>query len=351
MKVLVLFFSVKNLYKILFLTSLMAGTFISVSSTSWMGMWIGLEINLLSIIPLMSSKNNIMSNEASLKYFITQAMASTLLLFAVLIMMISSFFNNFISANELSSMILNTSLLTKIGAAPFHFWFPEVMEGLQWTNCFILLTWQKFAPMVLLMYNVNSLMFISIIIIISMLISGIMGINQSSLRKIMAYSSINHIAWMLSSLMFMEKIWVYYFVIYSFITINLLLIFNLYKTFFINQLFNSMKTNTLMKILFSMNFMSMGGLPPFLGFFPKWLTIQVMINNEMFILTFLMTIMTLLTLYFYMRLAFSAFLLHSNENNFEINIAASINSNKFIMVMNLIQLTSLLVCPILFNIL
>jgi NADH-ubiquinone oxidoreductase chain 2 len=64
---------------------LIGGILISISANSWLGAWIGLEINLISFIPLISSQENIFTTEASLKYFIIQALASSTLLFLVLI--------------------------------------------------------------------------------------------------------------------------------------------------------------------------------------------------------------------------------------------------------------------------
>nr|YP_009995246.1 NADH dehydrogenase subunit 2 [Ochthebius puncticollis]QNP09636.1 NADH dehydrogenase subunit 2 [Ochthebius puncticollis] len=300
------------MFKLLFLTTMMIGSMISISSYSWLGMWMGLEINLLSIVPLLSNSKNMINNEASLKYFITQALASTILLFSIILFsskMFSTWENSF-------NMIFNSSLLTKMGAAPFHFWFPEVMEGINWFNCLIMLTWQKLAPMVLVMYNIKMINFFSIIIMSSMLISGIMGLNQTSLRKIMAYSSINHIGWMLSTMFFMEKIWLIYFLIYTLTSINIISIFNIFNIFQLKQIFLSLNKNMNLKMFFIMNFLSLGGLPPFLGFMPKWLTIQYMLENNMIMMSMMLVIMTLLTLYFYMRITFSTLMINMNELNF-----------------------------------
>nr|YP_009185788.1 NADH dehydrogenase subunit 2 [Atrecus affinis]ALO70357.1 NADH deshydrogenase subunit 2 [Atrecus affinis] len=327
----------------MFLFSLIISSLISISSYSWIGMWMGLEINLLSIIPLMNNSNNSMASEASLKYFITQALASTIFLFSIIL--ISSNFVIFKNIINPLMIIFNSALLTKMGAAPFHFWFPEVMEGLSWINCLLLLTWQKIAPMILLLHNLNSLMFLFSVIMFSMLISGIMGLNQTSLRKIMAYSSINHIAWMLSSMFTQEIIWIIYFFIYTMISINIILIFMKFNIFYIKQLFISMNNNLMFKFFFMFNFLSLGGLPPFIGFFPKWLIIQNLINNHMFFMTFLMIMLTLMTLFYYIRLIFSMLIINMNE----IKIFNK-NTNKFwILMSNFMSILSLTFCTILFN--
>nr|UFR82864.1 NADH dehydrogenase subunit 2 [Jumnos ruckeri] len=331
-------------YKMLFAMTLMIGTMISISSYSWIGMWMGLEINLLSIIPLMSSTKNMMSSEAALKYFITQALASTILLFSII--MTSLYFTFNMNFNLYISLVFNTSLLTKMGAAPFHFWFPEVMEGLNWSNSIIMLTWQKIAPMILLMYsNMNTTYFI-IVIIFSMLISGISGINQTSMRKILSYSSINHIGWMIGAIMISPIIWTYYFIIYCIITINIVMILWILNIYQINQLYISLNSNSMVKFFFMMNFLSLGGLPPFLGFMPKWLLINSLIQSNFYFLAFLMTIMTLLTLYFYMRITFSTLILNKMEINY---FKQSTNNLNFIMLSNFIALSGLILITVEIN--
>nr|YP_009995272.1 NADH dehydrogenase subunit 2 [Ochthebius quadricollis]QNP09662.1 NADH dehydrogenase subunit 2 [Ochthebius quadricollis] len=329
------------LYKLMFLISMMIGTLITISSYSWMGMWMGLEINLLSIIPLFTNSKNMLNNESALKYFITQAMASTIMLFSIIILS-SNILENW--ENNLN-MIFNSSMFTKMGAAPFHFWFPEVMEGLNWNNCLLLLTWQKIAPMILIMYN-NMTMFFSIIIIFSMMISGILGINQTSMRKILAYSSINHIGWMISSMMFMETIWMIYFITYSIISINIIMIFKKFNLFYMKQIFTMLNNNNMLKMFFIMNFLSLGGLPPFLGFLPKWLTIQLLIENNMIMITTIMVIMTLFTLYFYMRITFSTLMINMNEINYNYS---SKYYNWNLMLLNFLSLMGLLLVTFFFN--
>nr|AMH85383.1 NADH dehydrogenase subunit 2 [Stomoxys calcitrans] len=298
-----------NSSKIMFLIILMMGTLISISANSWLGAWMGLEINLLAFIPLMSD-NKLMSTEASLKYFLTQALASSVFLFAVILFLLNS---KSINSNYLMEMIIFSSLLLKSGSAPFHFWFPNVMEGLSWVNALILMTWQKIAPLMLISYIIFKPLII-ISIILSSLIGALGGLNQTSLRKLMAYSSINHLGWMLAA-MFNSNLWLIYFLFYTFLTFSMVFMFNMFKISYINQLFSLFFFDKNIKFFLFFNLLSLGGLPPFLGFLPKFLVIQSLtLNNQLFILTF-MVLMTLITLYFYMRLCYSAFMLNYNENN------------------------------------
>nr|YP_010743967.1 NADH dehydrogenase subunit 2 [Corigetus marmoratus]WET31970.1 NADH dehydrogenase subunit 2 [Corigetus marmoratus] len=303
-----------NLYKILFFNTTIIGTLMAISACSFFIAWIGLEINLLSIIPLFKNMKNKYPSEASIKYFITQAMGSSLFMFAIVV----CFTKNMPPSknpNIIELILVSTALLLKMGAAPFHFWLPEVSSGLNWPSNFILLTWQKIAPIILISYQINIYsMFFSIIIITSSMISGLQGLNQICLRKIMAYSSINHVSWMISSLLTSTTIFHYYFITYCLINMNILLIFNKFNIFFLSQLSTILTFKKKMKFLFMLNFLSLGGLPPFLGFLPKWLTINNMINNKHYAMTTILIILTLITLYFYMRITFSSFTISSEEN-------------------------------------
>nr|AND96113.1 NADH deshydrogenase subunit 2 [Cheironitis hoplosternus] len=331
--------------KLLFTFTMMTGTLISISSYSWMGMWLGLEINLLSIIPLMSSTNNSLASEAAMKYFITQAMASTMLLFSIIIMSLNM---AYLINNLYLILILNTSLFMKMGAAPFHFWFPEIIEGLNWNNTLIMLTWQKIAPMILISYCNMNLNYLILIIISSTIISGIMGINQVSMRKILAYSSINHISWMMCSMLYFENLWMLYFIIYSIITFNIIIILKKFNVYFMSQLFSIMNNQPLIKFFFMLNFFSLGGLPPFLGFMPKWLTIQVLIENNLMMISIIVIVITLITLFFYIRITLMSLVLYNKKLLFYKSYSMNMNMN-YIYILNFITLTSLIVITILFN--
>nr|YP_010480511.1 NADH dehydrogenase subunit 2 [Episparis tortuosalis]UVN15230.1 NADH dehydrogenase subunit 2 [Episparis tortuosalis] len=292
-----------NSNKMFFFFILIFSTFISISSNSWFGCWIGLEINLLSFIPIISNSNNLFNTEASLKYFLTQSIASINFLFIILLKLI--LMKNF-EMNNLFSIMMNSSMLMKMGSAPFHFWFPNIVEGLSWINNFILMTWQKITPIILLSYYMNK-NFIIFIIILNIVIGALGGLNQTSLRKLMAFSSINNLGWMLSSMMISENLWLFYMFMYTFLISILCFLFYILNMYFINQLFiNNM--NFFIKINLFINLMSLGGLPPFIGFFPKWIVINFLINNNLYLLTFIFIMMSLIMLFYYIRISYSSFM-------------------------------------------
>nr|WGO57964.1 NADH dehydrogenase subunit 2 [Perisphaerus sp. 1 ZQW-2023b] len=335
-----------NSIKIMFNFILMSGLLIIMSSNSWLGAWMGLEINMLSFIPLMSNDNNILSTEASLKYFLIQALASSILLFLI----ISSSFNEnmFMMYFSLSKTFLATPLLLKSGVAPMHWWFPSVMEGLSWMNCLILLTIQKMAPLMLLSYTItfNNYIFF-IIIIISVTIGAIGGLNQTSLRKIITYSSINHLGWLLIAMKLNESMWISYFMIYSLLTSTIISMIYTSQISSINQTFQMTK-NKILKLMMFSSLLSLGGLPPFLGFLPKWIIIQYMLINEILILPSIMVMMSLITLYYYLRISYSAFILMNAEIKWNFEMINEIP--KLSLILTIMSTLGLISLTMMFNI-
>uniref|UniRef100_UPI0030FE6932 NADH dehydrogenase subunit 2 n=1 Tax=Neopanorpa triangulata TaxID=3135614 RepID=UPI0030FE6932 len=336
-----------NPSKTLFIITLISGTLITISSNSWMGAWMGLEINLLSFIPLMTNSNNLMSTEASLKYFLTQALASSILLFSVILLTMTNYMIfSFPENNMIMNLMVNSTLLLKMGAAPFHFWFPGVMEGLSWLNAFILMTWQKIAPLMLISYCfIND--FIIYVIFFSVFIGSLGGLNQTSLRKLMAYSSINHIGWILGAMIISENYLIIYFSLYVFLSFSIILLMNYYNMFHLKQTFSSSNSPTMKFCLFTA-LLSLGGLPPFLGFMPKWAVIQILIENNQLVLITSIVILTLITLYFYLRITYSAFMLANAEPNWIFNLNNQ-KLNYLILIPSIFSITGLFLITLIFN--
>nr|QNE85741.1 NADH dehydrogenase subunit 2 [Tomosvaryella palliditarsis] len=336
-----------NYTKILFLIIMIMGSLITISSNSWLSAWMGLEINLLAFIPLMSDNNNLMSTESSLKYFLTQALASSILIFGMMLSMIKYNYMNTMQTNNYSDYIMLSSLLLKSGSAPFHWWFPNVMEGLSWINSFILMTWQKIAPMMMISYIMIKPLLI-ICVLLSTLFGAIEGFNQTSLRKLMAYSSINHLGWMLMAMMESENMWLLYFMFYSFLLLNVILMFNMFKLFHINQIFSMFFNSKNFKFLLFMDLLSLSGLPPFLGFMPKWFMIQQLTLNMQFFMMVWMMMTTLITLYYYLRLCYSAFMLNYYEINIHMNMKMNYYSSNLLIMTSSVSTMGLFMISILY---
>nr|AJT35524.1 NADH dehydrogenase subunit 2 [Phrixothrix hirtus] len=336
----------KKAYKLMFLVLLMISTLITISSYTWLSMWIGLEINILSMISLMNSSLLMNSPESMIKYYLIQTISSSLIMMCIII---ESLQKNFFMNMKLESKIMilmNLGLLTKMGTAPFHFWLPEVVEGINWMNTFLILTWQKIAPSIIIMMNAEFNLILLTMILISMVMSGVSSLNQNSMRKILAYSSINHMGWMLSSMFIFQNIWLIYFCIYMILMTCFISILNYFKIFFINQL-NNINSNVYTKMLILINLLSMGGILPFIGFFPKWLIIQALIENKMIILSLMTTILALIMIYIYIRISLSVMTMSSKKTKW-LMIKKNYNS-MLISIVNLIIMVSLILSTISFN--
>nr|AWV83458.1 NADH dehydrogenase subunit 2 [Kikihia ochrina] len=271
----------------LYMIFLMLGIMISISSNNWLGCWMGIEMNMVSFLPMMANKMSIYSSESMIKYFIIQSMGSSLLLMTIIINMMI----------DLNYMIM-VSLMIKIGCPPFHFWYVSVVEGLTWMVCFILMTIQKIIPLIMLSYlNVN----LSLFIIMSCIWGCIGGLGYSSMRKIIAYSSIYNLSWIFSGIVIINYSWLIYYFVYSFTLLAVCYMFKMFNINYINQFimvsFNFMKSIMMMCI-----FMSMGGLPPFLGFFPKLIMIYCLLLNKMMLICIMLLMTALIILFFYLRI-------------------------------------------------
>nr|YP_010946596.1 NADH dehydrogenase subunit 2 [Margattea spinosa]WGO57314.1 NADH dehydrogenase subunit 2 [Margattea spinosa] len=332
----------KTSASIMFYSTLISGVMITISSNSWMGAWMGLEINLLSFIPILMNNKNIFTTEAALKYFLIQVLASSTLLFFIITGILLEMINPNIS--NLMTVMASSPLLLKGGMAPLHWWFPSVMEGLNWNNCLIMMTLQKIAPIILLSLLLNN-NFLFSISLISITVGSLGGMNQLSIRKLMTYSSINHIGWMLTTLTISETLWILYFTIYSILTSTLVLIAKFTNISFVNQV-NLMNNNSwIPKFMMFSSLLSLGGLPPFLGFLPKWIVIQNLITNNMNFQTTIMVILSLITLFYYLRLCYSSFMILHSEPSW--NLMTKINLPLKFTLMLTITITGLLISPML----
>nr|AAX89184.1 NADH dehydrogenase subunit II [Plethodon metcalfi]AAX89186.1 NADH dehydrogenase subunit II [Plethodon metcalfi] len=291
----------------LLLSSLSLGTIITMSSNHWFLAWIGLELNTLAIMPLMSEMHHPRATEAATKYFLTQSMASALLLFAV---MLNAWYTGewtIMSMQASTPMIMLTiALMIKLAVAPFHLWLSDVIQGLNLMTCLIMLTWQKLAPIALLIqvsHEMNSMLLISMGTL-SLLVGGWGGLNQLHMRKIMAFSSIAHLGWMIIVTPYMPNLTQLNLLMYLLMTSSLFLTVMTLQTTTMNKMASSWMKNFPLLSTTTIMFMSLGGLPPMSGFLPKWMILEELVKQNMAPLAVLAVALTLLTLFFYLRLSY-----------------------------------------------
>nr|AHK10068.1 NADH dehydrogenase subunit 2 [Sittiparus owstoni]AHK10075.1 NADH dehydrogenase subunit 2 [Sittiparus owstoni]AHK10093.1 NADH dehydrogenase subunit 2 [Sittiparus varius varius]AHK10094.1 NADH dehydrogenase subunit 2 [Sittiparus varius varius]AHK10095.1 NADH dehydrogenase subunit 2 [Sittiparus varius varius] len=295
--------------KLIFTTSLLLGTTITISSNHWVMAWTGLEINTLAILPLISKSHHPRAIEAATKYFLVQATASTLVLFASMTNAWSTGQWDITQlTNPMSCMILTSALAMKLGLAPFHFWFPEVLQGSPLTTGLLLATAMKLPPVALLFMTSPSLnpTLLTIMAVLSAALGGWMGLNQTQTRKIMAFSSISHLGWMTIILTYNPKLTLLNFYLYALITTAVFLTLNTIKAMNLPTLMTTWTKTPSLNAMLLLTLLSLAGLPPLTGFLPKWLIIQELTKQDMASTATVMALLSLLSLFFYLRLAYCA---------------------------------------------
>nr|AAX94268.1 NADH dehydrogenase subunit 2 [Anolis smaragdinus]AAX94269.1 NADH dehydrogenase subunit 2 [Anolis smaragdinus] len=289
------------------LSSLATGTIITMTSYHWLMAWVGLEMNTLAIIPIISTMHHPRSTEAATKYFLTQAAASALILFSSMTNAWS--LGSWDITQTLappSHILLTMALAMKLGLAPVHFWLPEVIQGSTMTTAFIITTWQKLAPMSLIFLTMNNLSTTILLLmgLLSSLIGGWGGLNQTQTRKIMAYSSIAHLGWMAAISSIMTNILIMNLLIYLIMTTSMFLSLIISKSKTIQNTTSTWTLSPTLTIIMMLSLLSLGGLPPLTGFLPKWLIMEELILQDFNLLTTMMALSSLLSLFFYLRLTY-----------------------------------------------
>nr|YP_007625277.1 NADH dehydrogenase subunit 2 [Mustela frenata]ADG22665.1 NADH dehydrogenase subunit 2 [Mustela frenata] len=288
--------------------TIVSGTIMVLMSSHWLTIWIGFEMNMLAVIPILMKKFSPRTVEASTKYFLTQATASMLLMLGIIVnLLLTGQWTVLNTLSPIASNMMTTALAMKLGLAPFHFWMPEVTQGVPLTSGMILLTWQKIAPLSIL-YQISPSMnphLLMTMAIMSILVGGWGGLNQTQLRKILAYSSIAHMGWMVAVTTYNPTITLLNLLIYIMMTLGTFMLFTLSSsttTLSLSLMWNKLPLITSLTLIIML---SLGGLPPLSGFIPKWMIIHELTKNNMTILAMLMAITALLNLYFYMRLTYA----------------------------------------------
>nr|AHA81847.1 NADH dehydrogenase subunit 2 [Etheostoma spectabile spectabile] len=323
------------------------GTTVTFASSHWLLAWMGLEMNTLAIIPLMAQHPHPRAVEATTKYFLTQATAAAMILFA-------STTNAWLTgqwdiqqmSHPLPITVVTVALALKIGLAPVHAWLPEVMQGLDLVTGLVLSTWQKLAPFALLLQlqPANSAILVALGLA-STLVGGWGGLNQTQLRKILAYSSIAHLGWMILILQFSPSLTLLTLLTYFVMTLSTFLVFKLNKSTSINMLATSWAKAPALTALAPLILLSLGGLPPLTGFMPKWLILQELAKQDLAPTATLAAMSALLSLYFYLRLTY-AMTLTMSPNSLTGTTPWRLQHLQFSLPLALATATTLLLLPL-----
>nr|YP_009142702.1 NADH dehydrogenase subunit 2 [Gekko chinensis]AKI30047.1 NADH dehydrogenase subunit 2 [Gekko chinensis] len=290
----------------LLISSLATSTIITMSSYHWLMAWLGLEMNTLSILPLIIKHHHPRATEATTKYFIIQATAAALILFASTLNAWQTGQWSIMHTSPHTTVIIVMALLLKLGLAPMHAWYPEVLQGSTMNTAMIISTWQKLAPMALL-YMINDSMHNNAVLtmgLLSALIGGLTGINQTQTRKIMAFSSIAHMGWIIITLNTNLNLTTLTMMIYIIMTTAMFTMLNLTTTKTLIDIGTMWSYAPSLMTMMMITLMSLGGLPPLTGFTPKWLILSALCHTKLLLPSIILALTSLPSLFFYIRMAY-----------------------------------------------
>ena len=249
---------------------------------------------MLLFIPILRFSNYKKNPDMiGLKYFFTQSLASIILFVSVLIIIILS------DTLFKFSIILRIRLAWKLGIPPFHIWLFNLIIELDWALFFIISSWQKILPYYLIRQII--LEWQDFLILTSLITSIIMALNQRSVKKLLIISSIFTSGWVLRSMAFIKIWWLLFFSFYCVILFFCSLIFFVNKIRVSERMALS-EIRVIEKVRTFFLLMSIGGLPPFLGFYIKLFILLILLQNIKVFILLCLVIASVVILYLYLRL-------------------------------------------------
>nr|AAL90474.1 NADH dehydrogenase subunit 2 [Bradypodion transvaalense] len=285
-------------------TSLILGTIITASSHHWLLAWAGLELNMLSILVIIMKPKHPRAAEARIKYFLTQTIASTMMLFSSTINAIQTGqWNISLMTDKYACTMLLLAMTMKIGAAPIYFWLPEVMQGTTMSTALIIATWQKIAPISILFMTYNHLppKIMLTIGILSTIIGGWGSINQAHLRKLMAYSSITNLGWTMVIFSSSPLIATINIAIYMMMLIPTFMFIKKMSLKTLRDASTTWTSSPMASTLLALMLLSLSGLPPLTGFTPKLMIVNELVTQNLIPIATTMVMVSLISLFFYIR--------------------------------------------------
>ena len=315
------------------------GMLLMISSNDLLSLFMSMELQSLSLYILVSfSRDDFTSSEAGVKYFIIGSLSTCIFLFGTSLVYglvgstsfneISIFMSDLYSTPTMlivGLIFILVSLSLKISAAPFHMWTPDVYQGAPSIITTLLSTLPKIAAfgvlIRLLVYPFGEIIvdwgkILIILSISSMLIGSLGALRQTDLKRLMAYSTINHIGFILMGLIPGSEDGITSICIYLifYITMNLgifLFILNMQRdqvsVTSIKDLSGLYRSQPLIAGCISIILFSMAGIPPMAGFIGKLIILNIVIDNNLFYLAVIAVLTSVIAAFYYIRLIKSIF--------------------------------------------
>ena len=317
-------------YPILIIAAIL-GMFVMVSSNNLIGLYLGIELQSLSLYVLAAlNRDSVKSTEAGVKYFVLGALSSGLLLYGCsLIYGFTGSTNYFVIAEKFTSgnlalsfglVFILVGLAFKISAVPFHMWTPDVYEGSPTSVTAFLALAPKvagFGAIIRILYVAFGNVFLewqSILIFISigsMILGAVAAIGQTNIKRLMAYSSISHMGYGLAGLttginegISASILYIFLYVVMnigSFVCILLMKRKNIYLEN-IRDLSGLSKNHPIIAFSFTVILFSLAGIPPLAGFFAKFYVFMAVIKSNLFALAIIGLITSVISAFYYLRI-------------------------------------------------
>nr|ATQ63780.1 NADH dehydrogenase subunit 2 [Gehyra nana]ATQ63781.1 NADH dehydrogenase subunit 2 [Gehyra nana]ATQ63782.1 NADH dehydrogenase subunit 2 [Gehyra nana]ATQ63783.1 NADH dehydrogenase subunit 2 [Gehyra nana] len=289
------------------ISSLSTSTIITMASHHWILAWLGLELNTLSILPIIMKPAHPRATEATMKYFLIQTLAAALILFASTMNAWQTGLWDITNSTHTTTTIITMAILLKLGTAPVHLWYPEVLQGTTLNTALLISTWQKLAPLSLL-YMVHSNLPNNLLLLtglLSALLGGWAGLNQTQTRKIMAHSSIAHMGWIMIALNTAPELTTLTMLTYMVMTTAMFSSLNSTTTKTITDMGIAWSSSPTATTLTLLTLTSLGGLPPLTGFLPKLLILNELTMKPLLPMATTLALASLPSLFFYIRMAYT----------------------------------------------
>ena len=347
------------------------GMMLMVSSNDLLSLFVSLELQSLALYILVSfSKDDFNSSEAGVKYFVIGSLSTCIFLFGSSLIYGIVGSTNFSEIGQFISdqynlptllviglIFILVSLSLKISAAPFHMWTPDVYQGAPSIVTAFLSTAPKiavFAVLIrLLVYPFGEIIIdwgkiIIILSVASMIIGSLGALKQDDLKRLMAYSTINHIGFILMALIPGSEDGITAICIYLifYLTMNLgvfLFILNMRRDQVnvtkIKDLSGLYKTEPVMAGCLAVLFFSMAGIPPLAGFIGKLLVLNIVIDNNLFFLAIIAVITSVISAFYYIRLIKSMFFDSPTD---ELDVLTNSQSKLLMTILSFFNLTVIL---------
>lgn len=285
-----------------------------VSSVNWLSIYLAIELQTLTLFILVAIKrDSAYSTEGGLKYFVLGAVSSGLFLFGCALLYGLSGetsiqgINSILTA-DVGKILITVSLLFKLSVAPFHMWAPDVYEGAPTIITALLSTVPKIGIFSILVQIGPIINVVLICAIFSIICGSIGALNQTKIKRLLAYSGIGHMGFVLfgvaiGSLESIQASLIYMiiYVVMSICSFSIILSLKLTKNLIV-EVSGVSRENPVIALTLALTFLSIAGIPPLAGFLSKWLILLAGMSNGYYLICILIVLSSVIAGVYYVRL-------------------------------------------------